>query len=747
MILLHQNPNMAATPISRLLTLSKLHSRCIRRSWSLSGYVPRRDAQEFPTLRYDNRPQVDHVLVLPEPLQEDASSNEILRLPRINEAEIDFSKINVERVFKGVSQTINSLENFITDLNNDPPTNKSIQEILQDIEKHLYPVDSAFNILVILSNVSGTKYDFKEIFDLMKRYHRVRNNRFTGAVKECLGNQLNRGSVKLSPADRKMLHLYQIEQLTLNSRAFDESALKQYENNLTMNLNVFLKNLSKSNELFSHTVDDPDILSAVSEEFEGYQDVHHNERTPLKIDISTYQRFMELCPDRFVRQMLWQTCNKRCSPKSLPQLSNNVLIKDIRTLRRRISDMIGCRSHLEIKLKGSMAQTRGRVAEFINSLNEENKPKLKDRLRELNDYAADNSFEDPSNMGIQAFDVDYWSHRYMHEIIIGVNEAKLRALFPHKKVMQGLGAFFKDFFDIELKLASKPKSVNNFWSPDVDLYQVFRKGNLIGNIIYDPYQRDYKKFNQLFYGRVRARYGDNLPTRFISAPFKLDQANREAYLSFADITQLFYSYALVIQRLLYNYPYYELNIHGGLEHDANNLFPNLCVAHLLNDHKILQSCSDRGGSKPIDAELALRMLRASTYFKPFVTSMELYRSQLDLDSNIVLTDTKSLADEAYCKFSLFSREQDNYDFCSMDTIFVGPEDGTYYSSLWSKQLANFCISQVQDESGRLDRQKAKDMYGKLVDNLFGPDNLNTSVNLNTLIGKRFEPAKASLGVL
>lgn len=743
---------MAIFHISRLIRpLSRTSHGLYRGPSHLTSCLSKRYIQEFPERKANNQIPDDYVLILPEKLDEHESSNELLKFSKHHD--IDYSKLDVETVFKGLSQALLNFENFLTDVENQQVTEvKPSKEFFRDIERHLYPLDSAFNVAVVLMNVESEKYKYNELYSLINRYYQVRSQRY-GRFKDAIHEYVLDGYNKLPEADKKMVKTYHKKNTNgLFLRSLDaNSQLPEYKRHLSDSISRFKYNLSVVDEQFSHTVDDPDLLAAISSEFDDNLTLHHKERTPLKITPSTYHKFIRLCPDRFVRQMLWQTYNRRCSPKGSPKNNNLSVIDVIRVFRRKISDLSGYRSHLDFRLSDAMAESKQQISNMLQIINEENIKELNDRLQELTDYAADNSDGHAfGESGLQDCDVDYWAHRYAHDILIGRNEAQLKNYFSLPVVMRGLQDFFKSYFGLEIE---HRKDKVPYWNEGIQTLDVKRNNTLIGSIIYDPYSRPGKQMVEPFYARLRCRTKESglAPVRFISTAFKQDINSKHAHLSFLDIANLFHSFGIVLQRLLYNYDYYELNAYGALEVDVNMFFPNLCMAHLLTNHKILQSCSERDGSKPIDSELASRIIKAHRYFRCFRTWRELYQAHLDLEAHASLRDISKLAEDIYPIYSPFPRTPDNYDFCTFENIFVGPNDGVQYSGLWSKQLVNFCLSEMKSaETGDKtsdDITRVRAFNEKLIDNLFAPDNFNTKDRLKSLLGRSFEPTKTSLRVL
>lgn len=739
---------MTVLHFSKLLKPSFIGANWCRRPNYLASYVSSRYVQEFPSIKMNNELHRDYLLVLPEQGIETPETNEALRLPKLGDPETDFSKINAESIFKGWSQAVTSFNEYVTDFNNnDSVYDKPIKEFFKDIERHLYPMDTAYNIYFCLFMVDQDKFQFDEFKQLLERYFETRSKRLEGSFKSTIEEFAHHDHNSLTDCEKKLLKIYHPRKRGTYATNLDTGHLVNFARNLKMNANYYYANVRQVDKLFSYTVDDPDMLAAISPEFEDSQDLHHKERTPLKITTSTYSRFMQVCPDRFVRQMLWQTWNKRCSPKGEPRYNNLSLIDDIRVIRRKLSNLRGYRTHVEFTIDDAMAQSKKQIEGGLKSLNQENIAKLKERLQELQQFADDCS--EGSLEDIQDFDVDYWAYKYRYEIIIGKSESDLKAYFPLDVVMRGLISYFANYFGIEMRIRSEP---SKFWDESVQVLDVTRNNQPLGTILFDPYLRLGKKVPYSFYCRLRMRdsvINRSPPLRLISTTFKREPSSNQAYLAPTEIVDLMTYYSTVLQRLLYNYDYYELNTYGALELDANNLLPNLCRAHLLTDYRILQSCSDRGSSKTIDAELASRIIKSLTYLKSTNNWRELYKAHLDLEAHSSLASIKSIVQELYPIYSPFMRDPDNYDHCAMSEIFVGPHDGAYYSDLWSKQLANYCLQHSLSGSdiATSDVAKLRDFNAKLLDTLFDSEKLNTSDKLASLTGQIFDPSKIGLGVL
>lgn len=718
-------------------------------SWA-ANQVFRRHLRNFPDLVVPSRILVDHVLVFPEPLNETPQTNELLRFIKSRELDIDFTKVDPFSFYKGFSQTMNVFEEFLTEIDEGTLSisDKSFKELMELMEKHMYPMDVAHNIFQVLIKADRENFHSEELRQLTERYWGLNSRRRAGQIRTVISNFMQRNFGEVTEAEKRLLlYYYDKSPERLAVSIGDQKIITILQVKLHKEKLRYVLNLREANQKFSYTIDDPDILAVVGPEFDDCQDLHHKERTPLKVTSSVFSKFMQLCPDRFIRKNVWQTYNKRCSPMGITKYNNVHVISGIRDTRQNIARYSGYKTHLQRRLEYAVADSRLEILDNLTALNVENKRRLAERLQELNDYAIDNSFEDYANLGIQEYDISYWTHKYKHEILIGKSEGELKRYFPLETVIKGIQTYFENYFGLEMK--SIPRA--RYLYQDALHYDVYRNDQPLGNILFDPYSRRGQQ-TSTFFCRMKPRSAtyQNLPSMFVNTPFHTtDQDSKKTYLTVTEIMDLFHHFAIVMQCLLSNYDYYELNVNYASELEVVYLLPKLCRAHLLSDHRILQACSDRGSSKSIDSELVNRVIKALTYFQSFVTRKQLYDSHLDIELSHTTTDIKSLVNDIYPIYSPFERDPDDFDYCVMEKLILGPMDGAIYSELWSEQLANFCLQEILPANGDMssvDVKKIRDFNGKLLDTLFDPNDLKIEPKLHSLLGRSFKRSKPSLGV-
>lgn len=722
--------------------------------------------EDFPSTIIYNRDKYDLVLVLPERLDESPETNELIRIPQIGEREINFGRITLEVAYKGLSQRIVSLNDFLTNSEEEfekDVNNITLEKLFFQIEEFLYPMDCAAGILIVLTRLDPDTYARQQIITLFKNYQETRNERTTGEIMKIISNQLLNNWSKLSRSEKQLVPVYNGYKFIQDHkiRAIDESTITKYKSELQNYISVFDNNLRQANRDFSHTIDDPDLLARLIQESDEFQYLHHRERVPFEVNANTYSRFMQICSHRPTRQIIWQAYKKRCSPKGPTKQNNSLMISDIISYRKDVAKQFGYSSHLNRRLNNSMAKMKNPIESFLTTMQKKNVIMLRDNLSKLNEFASSNGFQD----GIQEYDVDYWTNEYVNQKMISKSYLEIRSLFPLESVVNGICLFFNDYFGIQINAnhGQSLQEVDRLLSNDSKTYNVFMNENKqqpIGSLIFNVQNTIGPLFEpqlELMKIRDKSIKFNTISCSLLNANYHKDTTSGKVNLRLVDIVQLVYYWSTALQRMLYNNQLYELNNENVMQLEAAQLFPFLCVAYILNDPRILKNCGTNqiGTNNTIDSELAMKMTNGLRYFKPLRFWHELYQAHLDLELHSDQTKVKPIADHLYSIYSPFIRHPEDFDYCSMDRVFSGYQAGSLYATIWSKQLVNFCLNQLFIDKGKMKANDAKEINSlididsdrlrqfntSIVKELFSTDSWNLDEKIDNLFGQRFNPNK------
>lgn len=549
---------------------------------------------------------------------------------------------------------------------------------------------------------------------------------------------------------QKMLAMYIQESKNYGSalRMEARNVLDQLESHLKIHLSAMHDNHYRAAASFTRTIDDPDILKAVTPELSIDDSTHHKSRTPLDVTTQNCQLFIKLCPDSDMRRTFYRTLNRLCSPGGSPRFNSYRIIENLRLGRMKIADNFKCRNYFEFRRSDAQVQSIELLLKTLSKLNETNFVMFQKRLDELKEFASSQN-DDTYDGEIQEGDIEYWIHRYKHEKLLKLKERDIDRMFPYAKVFQGLQSFLKNYFDIIVDRVN----LDDFyaWNKDVKMYKVSHKGEDLGTFYYDPFAKLDTQTSGCLIGRLRGRSNliGSKPCLYLSNGLR-KSARSETYMSQIDIQNLFHGVGTIIQELLYNDEFYELNLKGPFKADTNRILPNLFVSWLLRDPRILQSCSyDRKSDKQLSQDYIEKILNYVTYFNSIRNSQDLYKSHLDIEFNTSLTDTGKIAKKLHTIYKPFPYDPTTFHYCS-DLDLHTNRAGLYYGEIWSKLIATECfkIYGVPNDPSSVDHEIIRQTSDRIITSLFDVEDEDDIMDrLASIIGDGFKFSQPSLGVL
>lgn len=711
------------------------------------------DLSLYPAKEGPSSIHQDYLIILPETLEETPDNNDILKIP-LDGTVVNFTNITAEKAYKGISKVILDFENFLknTELSSHDDSG-GFSKFIKDIEVHLFPLECATNILTLLMHYRPKEFCHQGFVSLLSRSFDAMESRLSGQFRE-KAVRFSKNRDNMTPQEKRMLLFYSQENPGQSKLITDEE-VKFYETEFVI-LNDDLKkirtNFHLANKDFAHTVDDPDILASVAPWIETEYNQLKTERIPFKVDVFNYDKFIQVCPDRYVRKNLFAMRNKLCSSKGKSKLNNIRSIERVQSARRKMSYLLGYRRYVDYKLTRCMAESKDQLEDNFAHLINTEKSKIDDRMSELADYAADTDPSFRQETSLQAFDVDYYVNKYKYDIILDMSRNEVKSYFPLETVMNGLIQYYKNYFDIELKIIGDKPFLNE---RNVEV-QFLKNGQHIGTLLHDTCIKEGLFNNLNTISRITAKKSEleNIPTRAFSTMFTYDTRSQQVLLGPDDIAYLFFGYSNILQRFLYDYDFYELNNYGPFELDTNEILPYLTAAHLYNDHRILTSCSRRSvtDSKPLDSGTISKMIKSETHFNCFKLYEGLFRAHLDITFNLGIGNIKNIAIDLHKIYRPVFRANDNYDYCSMMELYGPFDSAPLYSKIWSKQIANHCLLELsknrnQVDLSTLDYKTICESNKKLLNALFDKETFDTWKRLDNFTERKFDPKKSSVGLL
>lgn len=610
----------------------------------------------------------------------------------------DFKQITAERCVGAIARQTVEFEESVKALGKKVKENENMnifKDVLLPLEESYAPLEVTWGIaqLLYLGNLSRlpSKYyeNIHERANIAKATKYVDMSIFT-ACKKTLENK----KVELTDEQRRLLQKFIMEG-RLNALELTEkqkSRLGYYHSVLLQKQAEYFQKLQIQSKKFAYTISDPNVIKGCSATF--LQKVAVNPvdytRGPWKLTLDSFvvKHFLEYCPQRQLRWILWEADVMKASlyDDALYQVSS--ALEEIREKRQLKAKLLGYQTYADLSMETKMADNLEKVTNTLEELRKIARPAQDEELEELNKFANENGLSDT----IKMWDIDYWSREY-RETKYNYNPSVIKEYFPLPTVLSGLFNFIEAMFSV--KFVERP--ITETWHKDVrffDAYDLKESTNEpIGSFYYDPYSRPVDKnrltdnIGWMIAIRRKSKYCGIKPLAALIFSFPAPINGQPSLLSFREVEALFQKFGHLLQYMLSKAECSETFGSSFMEWDAVNI-PDYFLSNWLYEPSVLQKISGHWKTNdplPIESIQSIRSIK--TCHSGYYLCKKLYYSQLDLELHSSTDFWNNIVKRMWDKYFAIPLYKKDAHVCSFQSIFSGNAGAAYYSSLWSEIIA------------------------------------------------------------
>jgi thimet oligopeptidase len=380
--------------------------------------------------------------------------------------------------------------------------------------------------------------------------------------------------------------------------------------------------------------------------------------------------FLAYSRDAAAREQMLRLWRQRGQPANIDVLR--------RMLHRRheLATLLGYPSWAAYVTEDKMIGTELAAADFIEEISR----LAGDRMRR--DYAAllaRKQADDPA-----AVTVDGWDRAYLEELVkaerYGLDSQRLRAYFEYGRVRDGLMAVAARLFGVEFV----PRPDLPVWHPEVDAFEVWEGGTLLGRIFLDMHPRPDKFSHAAMYRMVVGKAGRRAPECALLCNFP----RPGALLQHSEVVTFFHEFGHLLHHIFGGHQRWA-GISGiTTERDFIEAPSQLLQEWTMDAATLATFAVHHETGEPLPAEL-VNLLRAADEFGKGLAvrqqmfyaalSLELYRRDPDtLDPLAVERETQ----QRYTPFQHLEGTALHLSFGHLDDY-----SATYYTYTWSLVIA------------------------------------------------------------
>ena len=283
--------------------------------------------------------------------------------------------------------------------------------------------------------------------------------------------------------------------------------------------------------------------------------------------LTAVQQFAD---DRELRESLYRMNAKKASElaEEGPDHDNTPIMGEILAIRQAQAKLLGFAHAAQVSLEPKMASTAEEVLKFLRELAAKARPSAERDLAELRAFAQSTLHLHP----LEPWDIAFASEK-LRQSRYSFSEDEVRQYFLLPNVLRGLFGVIHKLFGAEITplmgLAPSPA-----WHPDVQMFQVSRRGHAIGYFFLDLYARSTKRGGAWMddsRGRKLRAGHLQLPIALMTCNFAAPVDDRPTTLTHDDVITLFHEFGHGLHHLLTEVD--ELDVSGinGVEWDAVEL--------------------------------------------------------------------------------------------------------------------------------------------------------------------------------
>jgi peptidyl-dipeptidase Dcp len=396
----------------------------------------------------------------------------------------------------------------------------------------------------------------------------------------------------------------------------------------------------------------------------------------------SYVPFMQYSENRNLREQMLKAYSSRAFRGNEFDNSGNVL--RIANLRLELATMLGFSTFAEMILGDRMAETPGKVGEFLEELFVASKPAALNDFKNLQSYAK----KCGSTNTIERWDWAFYSEKLKKELY-DIDDEVLKPYFSLEKVESAI-------FNLATKLYGITFSLNKtipVYHSEVKTYEVYDRDNSFLSILYLDYHPRSGKSGGAWMTSYRDQRNVNgvevRPFISIVANFPRPTDTRPSLLSLNEMTTFLHEFGHALHGMLTRCTYESLS-GTSVARDFVEL-PSQFMENFAFEKEWLNSWAEHylTGEK-IPEEIIHKIKEASTFNEGYACMRQLSFGFLDMGWHTITEKIEEKINDfeirAMAKTELFPRIGGTNMSASFGHIFGGGYAAGYYGYKWAEVL-------------------------------------------------------------
>ncbi|MGQ0508630.1 MAG: M3 family metallopeptidase [Myxococcaceae bacterium] len=428
---------------------------------------------------------------------------------------------------------------------------------------------------------------------------------------------------------------------------------------------------------------DPKDLAGLPDDYVSAHPRGASGKVKITTDSPDYTPFLTYAKSAKAREALWRVYRQRGYPKNVDMLS--ALLKT----RNELATLLGYPTWAAYITEDKMIQTPKAASAFIEKVAAASKSRADGDYKVLLERKQK---DEPKAKFVDPWDSQYYDDRVKSEKY-SLDTQKLRGYFEYNRVRQGV-------FDITSKmfgLTYKPAKDAPVWHPDIEAYDVYEGGKLLGRFFLDMHPRENKYKHAAQWDLVTGRDGRSYPEAVLMCNFPKPGA-QPALMQHSEVETFFHEFGHLLHHILGGSTRWGGISGTRVQHDFVEAPSQLLEEWAWDPDALKTFALHYQTQEPIPAQMVEKMRRAEEFGKGLWVRQQMYYAAISLafhERDPKTLDTTQVTRELQEKYTPFKYAPETYFQLSFGHL--NGYSAVYYTYMWSLVIAKDLFTAFEQE--------------------------------------------------
>ena len=304
----------------------------------------------------------------------------------------------------------------------------------------------------------------------------------------------------------------------------------------------------------------------------------------------------------------------RVASRSRGYPQNKPVMENLLAKRRELAQLLGFETFAAVSMRDKMIETPTNAAEFLSAVSDaigdavqRDKDMLLKRLQQI----------DPDAQRVEAWQVSYLMN-LIREEDYALDSKLVRTYFDYDRVRDGIFKLTENLFSVSIEPWD-----TDIWHEDVETFQMFADGELIGQFYIDSHPRP-NKFKHAAAWSIRAGLKDKqIPISGLAQNFP------DGLMEHGQVETFLHEFGHLLHNMFANTQRWSAVAGMSMERDFVEA-PSQMLEEWIWDYETLSTFAQNEAGETIPKALVERMNAARDLGKAFNTAVQLYYGQVSL---------------------------------------------------------------------------------------------------------------------